>query len=173
VLEIGANIGGVSTLIASMLTNSQNLVSIDPLLTNCNHLVTLGTSLGVPFNVFCGVVKGPVSIQCEGKQVLSGYVECKPCDSPTTVNLTIKELQELYNIEFTAVIIDCEGCYKSIFPQIFELKAIKQIQIEWDGEFMEEDVLKEGFYLAETYYHQYLDKGVRVYKRPLTEYFFA
>ena len=165
VLEIGANVGGVSSLISSILTNSRNLVSVDPLLKNCNHLVTLGTQLGSPFNVFCGVVKGQQPLQCTGLQVLGAYVNCKPCDTPSTVNFTINEIQELYKLEFTAVVIDCEGCYKYIFPQIFELNSIKQIQIEWDGDFLEDDVLKAGFTLEETYYHQFLSKGVRVYKR--------
>ena len=42
VLEIGANIGGVSTLLASMLSDPKRLISVDPHQGNCTFLKNEG-----------------------------------------------------------------------------------------------------------------------------------
>jgi FkbM family methyltransferase len=166
VLEIGANIGGVSTLIASMLNNPKHLVSVDPLQANCKFLTELGSNLQKNFNVFCGVVKGPKEIECFGPNKVGSSVKCVPrSTSGVTENLSLKDIQTKYNIEFTAAVIDCEGCYEHIFPQLLTSTTIKQVQIEWDGKFMEKDLIMAGFTLKANYEHEYLEKGVSVYLR--------
>ena len=165
VLEIGANIGGVSSLLASVLESPRTLVSVDPLAANCQYLTELGKSIEKPFHVFHGVVKGPIGIECLGENKVGAYCKCEPSDSPTTENLTILDIEDRYKLNFTALVIDCEGCYESLMPQILNVSSLKQIQIEWDGTFMEKDILNAGYSLIATYYHQYLKNGVRVYKR--------
>jgi hypothetical protein len=168
VLEIGANIGGVSTLLASILSNSKNLVSVDPHKGNCRFLKKEGKRLDKPFHVFHGVVKGPTLLSCTGSNKVGSYVHCEPCQSnPLTENLSISEIEQRYGLQFTTVVIDCEGCYESLMPQILKHKTIRQIQIEWDGKCIEDDILKAGYKHVDTYTHLYLYKGVRVYKKPL------
>jgi hypothetical protein len=166
VLEIGANIGGVSSLLINILENPSQLVSIEPLAANCEYLQELGRTTNKVFNVFHGVVKGPYLINCSGPNVPGSYVNCSISEEPQTVNLTLTEIQSKYNIIFSAAVIDCEGCYASIMQQILNLESIKQIQIEWDGEFMEKDILNSGFSLIANYTHMFIQRGVSVYKRP-------
>jgi hypothetical protein len=166
VLEIGANVGGVSALLASILESPKNLVSIDPLAANCSHLLELGRSLKKEFNVFHGVVRGPQQIDCRGIDERAGsYCECSPSNSPLTENLTIEDIEKRFNLNFTAAVIDCEGCYEKLMPQILSIRSLSQIQIEWDGKFMEDEILGAGFKLSATYLHKHLKRGVRVYKR--------
>ena len=169
VLEIGANIGGVSTLLASMLSNPNHLVSVDPHQGNCTFLKKEGMRIGKPFNVFHGVVKGPTLLSCTGSTTVGSYVHCEPCINSTNVNetenLSILQLEERYRLQFTAVVIDCEGCYESLMPQILAHHSIRQIQIEWDGTFMEKDIINAGFKHVDTYTHLHLFRGVRVYKK--------
>lgn len=167
VLEIGANVGGVSALLASVLDSPNNLVSIDPLAANCSHLQELGRSMKKTFHVFNGVVRGPKQIDCTGKgdEKAGSYCKCVPSETPITENLTIEDIEKRFMLKFTAVVIDCEGCYEKILPQILSIRSLNQIQIEWDGNFMEHDILVAGFYLSATYMHKHLKKGVRVYKR--------
>lgn len=165
VLEIGANVGGVSSLLASVLDLPTNLVSVDPLAANCHYLAEMGKSIGKSFHVFHGVVRGQTKLNCFGENKVGAYCKCIPSNSPQTENLTIAEIQDRYKLEFTAVVIDCEGCYETLMPQILGLTALKQIQIEWDGKFMEKDILTAGYSLKATYYHPWLKHGVRVYKR--------
>ena len=169
VLEIGANVGGVSLLLASLLSSPLQLVSVDPHRGNCSHLKMLGLSIAKEFHVFHGVIKGPVDIECTGPEVIGSYVKCVP-RSPSsltfkTENLTIADLQTRFGLEFTAVVIDCEGCYETLMPQILSSQKIKQIQIEWDGKFLQDEILSAGFSLRANYVHKFLKRGVSVYKR--------
>lgn len=166
VLEIGANKGGVSSLIASMLETSANLVSVEPILSTCQGLEILGKDLGKPFQVFCGVLRGNSSsyVECSGEK--DSYAKCVASTSSSkTKNLTIDELETRYGIKFDTIVIDCEGCYVSFLQDILDHKSIRQIQIEWDGPFQEKKILDNGFKLTATYNHHILPKGVRVYDR--------
>jgi len=166
VLEIGANIGGVSTLIASILSDSKNLVSVDPHKGNCKFLKREGKRIGKPFNVFYGVVKGPTLLSCTGSNTIGSYVHCEPCQSnPVTENLSISEIEMRYGLQFTVIVIDCEGCYEHLLSQILKHKTIRQIQIEWDGKFMENNIIQSGYKHVDTYTHINLYRGVRVYKK--------
>jgi FkbM family methyltransferase len=166
VLEIGANKGGVSSLIASILNNSLDLVSVEPLQSTCEGLQELGIILGKKFTTFCGVVRGRNSgfVECSGEK--NSYATCVSSTAESkTENLTIDELEKRYAIIFDTVIIDCEGCYESFLDDILNHYSIKQIQIEWDGVFYEEYILKHGFTLTAIYVHSNITKGVRVYDR--------
>jgi hypothetical protein len=167
VLEIGGNIGGVSSLIAIMLKNPRNLVVVDPLKANCHYLSKLGKSLNAEFNVFHGVVIGNEKnkLNCIGPDKVGSYVNCFPSNNPETINYRIKDLEHLFNINFSAIVIDCEGCYTSFFKDILDSSTIKKIFIEWDGAFIEKDILNSGFKHIGQYSHVELDKGVSVYEK--------
>jgi hypothetical protein len=167
VLEIGANKGGVSATIASVLDDSKNLVSVEPIQSTCEGLKDVGLKIGKPFRIFCGVLRGESAeyITCDGEK--NSFATCVTSSKETTetINLTFKEIEELFSIQFDTVVIDCEGCYTHFLQDIVQNENIKQIQIEWDGEFKEEEILKNGFSLLANYYHIDLPKGVRVYER--------
>jgi FkbM family methyltransferase len=166
VLEVGANKGGVSSMIASVLHDPNNLVAVEPIQSTCDGLIDLGNQLGKKFQVFCGVVRGINSNFLECKGNMNSYAVCTAStESSPTENLTIDEIEQRFNILFDTVVIDCEGCYSSFLHDILNKPAIKQIQIEWDGEFLEQTILDSGFTLVATYAHVCLPKGVRVYDR--------
>ena len=166
VLEIGANRGGVSSLIAAILHDSNNLVAVEPIASTCEGLQQLGNSLRTPFRTFAGVVKGAgkPDVDCTGEK--NSYARCVPCECPATENLTIDELEKRFDIEFTALVVDCEGCFTSFLPDALQKRSIVQINIEWDGPFMEKEILDAGFVHVATYQHCGLPNGVRVYNRP-------
>jgi hypothetical protein len=156
VLEIGGNVGGVSSLIHAM---GNDLVVVEPSKYSCAHLRTL-----VP-HVFEGVVRGEGDklLQCETKS-LGEYCVCKESNHPTTKNATIADLEAKFG-KFQSVVIDCEGCYTSLLPDILGSASIKQIQIEWDGPFLEEAILRSGYVLSGAYEHVNVEYGVRVYDK--------
>ena len=170
VLEVGANKGGVSSLIALVLEDPSNLVSVEPIESTCEGLRNLGTQLGKEFRVFCGVVRGNNSkyVQCTGSK--DSYAVCRDStEASLTKNLTLDELEVRFNITFDTVVIDCEGCYVSFLQDILSRNTIKQIQIEWDGKFLEDEILtNSGFSLTARYIHHVLPLGVRVYDRLYT-----
>lgn len=164
VLEIGANMGGVSSLLATVI-DPKNLVSVEPHGANCDHLKQIGAQLGREFHVFRGVVKGPVNLLCTGEKTVGSYCTCVESSDTTTENLTISEIENKFQKKFTAIVIDCEGCYEGIMDQILASETIKQIQIEWDGKFIENRILASGYTLQAVYKHVSIKSGVRVYKR--------
>lgn len=165
VLEIGANIGGVSSLIAAVLNDPNNLIAVEPIESTCEGLCELGKSLNTPFRTFAGVIQGEgkPKLNCTGSK--NSYAHCVESDNPKTENLSIDEIEKKFNITFTTVIIDCEGCYTSFLSDILKKPSITQIQIEWDGPMMESDILLNGFECVAIYQHCCLEHGVRVYNR--------
>ena len=160
VLEIGANQGGVTSVLARVVKDPKQIVSVDPHKGNCAELAKQNV------HVFCGVIEGPSRLECTGPSELGSYVKCEPHENPpTTLNRTVKDLQAHYGLTFTAAVIDCEGCYEAWLPQILDQASIRQVQIEWDGQFLESDLLKAGFFRVQTYVHPSIRNGVRVYKR--------
>ena len=72
----------------------------------------------------------------------------------------------MYNLIFDTLVIDCEGCYESIFKDGIDsgwLNQIRKIIIEWDGEFMEKLLIDNGFKLIDYKEHSSLPNGVKTY----------
>jgi hypothetical protein len=155
VLEIGGNVGGVSSMIHAL---GRDLVVVEPSKFSCNKLRSL-----VP-QVFEGVVRGEGDTLLDCPSEKEGeYCICKESANPGTQNTTIYDLEEKFG-EFESIVIDCEGCYKSFFPDIIS-SGIRHIEIEWDGIFLEDALIRSGFTLSAVYNHPFLEKGVRVYDR--------
>ena len=95
--------------------------------------------------------------------------ECKEAtvnEKSNSLNKTFYEIQEMYGLIFDTLIIDCEGCYENIFIDSVEsgwLNQINKISIEWDGKFMEDFLLNNGFKLIDYKEHSSLQNGVRTY----------
>lgn len=169
VLEIGGNIGGVSAVIATLLENPNNLVVTEPCKSAVEELIKLKTTIGKDFNIFNGVLIGKDQrINCTQPDD-GGYSECKQVSNSealTILNKTFYEIQDMYNLIFDTLVIDCEGCYESIFKDAIDsgwLNQIRKIIIEWDGEFMEKLLIDNGFKLIDYKEHDQIINGVKTY----------
>lgn len=158
VLEIGGNVGGVSSLIHEM---GNDLVVVEPSKYSCDHLRKIVPKAAV----FEGVVRGEgdTLLQCDTEEI-GEYCLCEESSNPTTANTTIDDLEAKYG-KFSSIVIDCEGCYTSFFPDIIGSSSIKQVQIEWDGLFLEEALLRSGYVLSGVFEHVNIENGVRVYDK--------
>lgn len=173
VLEIGGNIGSTSLIIADKLSNSKNLVVIEPSKKATKQLRKNKKQHNHNFNIFEGCLsKIPLYEKKKSFFNLSywtNYLEVTNDSNKGTHTIstaTYKELEELYNLQFNTVVIDCEGCYRQIFNEFPEiLKKVDKILIEWDGVFMEDELLKNGFHKIAHYHHPFLLKGIATYKK--------
>lgn len=167
VLEIGGNMGGVSILLSNILDNPANLVVVEPSKKCYDHLRKI---LPPTCHIFNGVITdGKTKINCTQPQKEGGYCECKPIHKNTPLNIdnkTFPQLEQMFNIKFDTLVIDCEGCYESILNNGIEdgwIRGINKIIIEWDGNFMEDILIDNGFKLKNIIPHKNLQKGVRTY----------
>lgn len=161
VLEFGGNIGGVSSLIATII-NPKNLVVIEPNEQAVKKLKHLNLSI----NIFEGVIyDGKNKINCYPGN--NFYSNCKIDTNITdTVNKTFEELEQIYDLKFNTLVIDCEGCYEYLFKYLVDknlLINIDKIFIEWDGEFLESFLEDNNFVLVDYIPHILLPNGVRTY----------
>ncbi len=171
VLEIGGNIGGVSAVIATILEDPNNLVVVEPSKSAVEQLIKLKTIIKKDFNIMNGVLLSKdKKIHCS-QQDNGGYSECKEVstnENSTILTKTFYEIQDMYHLVFDTLVIDCEGCYKSIFKDSIEsgwLEQIRTIIIEWDGTFMEKLLLHNGFTLVDYKVHSSVRNGVKTYIR--------
>jgi FkbM family methyltransferase len=132
VLELGANVGRNSCVIASLLNNSKNLVAVESCLDTAKLLKENRDENGLKFYIEASAISKVPLIQSEWKTIpsevdLPGY---------TRVNtISFKEVQKKYHIKFDTLVVDCEGALYYILrddPKI--LKSIKLVIIENDFE---------------------------------------
>ena len=151
VLEIGSNIGRNSLIIAYLLVNSSNLVTLECDINSFNKLIFNRNVNNFNFHCENAALSKRKLIQrgCDtfvSDDLLPGY---------NNVNtITFEELKQKYPINFDTLVIDCEGAFYYILldsPEI--LCGIKLIIMENDYHFLEhkeyiDTVLKQnGFYV--------------------------
>ena len=131
VLELGGRTGTVSKAINLILDDKSQHLVVDPssdidIIKNLNKL---SSSLG--FKVFNGAIgKSPVLFDGYSSKTAKNFKKNKLIKIQT---LTIDQILKKYNIPFTAIIADCEGCVSQLiddFPQF--LNQILHINIEYD-----------------------------------------
>ena len=136
VLELGSNIGRNSLIIASILTNSANLVTLemDSIFANkCDENKKLNN---LNFNIINAALSyRPLYYQNKKHGEGGGYcVDMKhTCDYIECPVITIEEIQNRFNLTFDTFVIDCEGGFYHIIkdnPNI--LNGIKLLIIEND-----------------------------------------
>lgn len=130
VLEIGANLGRNSLIIASILHNSNNLVSLETDFNYINGLTENKNANMLNFHIENAALSKRKLIQKGWNTepsdiVLPGY---------TSVNIvSYEELMNKYNIQFDTLILDCEGAFYYILMDMPEiLTCIKLIIMEND-----------------------------------------
>ena len=153
VLELGGSIGRNTCVISTILSDSSNLVTIEP---NINEIKDL--KINRELNNF----KFHIEENVLSKQPLYSlgwytYIDEKP-DSLKVDNITWPQLKKKYNLHFNVLIVDNEGHFVSTlkdYPDI--LNDIRMINIEHDFNSIEDldyfyDVMKRNkFQIVDTY----------------------
>jgi FkbM family methyltransferase len=108
ILEIGGNIGRNSLIIASILKNSANLVTLESDINIANQLRENRDLNNFNFHIECSALSNRKLIQ-------HGW-DTKPSDTLLEgynwVNtITLEQLTSKYNIEFDTLVLDCEGAF--------------------------------------------------------------
>jgi FkbM family methyltransferase len=130
VLELGANIGRNSCVIASILDDSKNLVSLESCKETIFYLTKNRNKNRLHFNIEnAALSKVPLIqngwISIPSTEVLPGYFKVN--------TITFDQLQNKYKMKFDTLVVDCEGALYYILKDAPEiLKDIQLIIIEND-----------------------------------------
>lgn len=118
VLEIGGNVGRNSLLIASILSDSSNLVTLesDP---DISLQLTENRDLNVlSFHIETSALSNRKLIQSGWNTIPSDNL----LDGYKWVNtITLEELKNKYNIQFDTLVLDCEGAFYYILMDMPEI----------------------------------------------------
>ena len=130
VLELGANVGRNSCVIASLLSDSRNLVSVESCPDSARYLQKNRDHNRLKFHIEASAVSKIPLIQrgwftIPGNEVLPGYVKVK--------TITFDQLQRKYKITFDTLVADCEGAlYYILRDDPAVLNNIKLVIVEND-----------------------------------------
>lgn len=136
VLEFGANVGRNSCVIASILSDSKNLVALECCEESAKLLKENRDANNLNFNIEAAAISIVPLLQSEWNTIVSEI------DIPryTRVNIiSFKEVEKKYNIKFDTLVVDCEGALYNVLqnePNL--LKNIKMVIIENDFEFIDQ-----------------------------------
>ena len=130
VLEIGGNIGRNSLIIASILVNDNNLVTLESNIDIAKQLIENRDINNYTFNIENSALSKQKLIQKGWDTLQSNVLE----PGYEWVNIvTFIELETKYNIEFDTLVLDCEGAFYYILHDMPEiLKNINLIIMEND-----------------------------------------
>jgi FkbM family methyltransferase len=118
VLEIGGNIGRNSLIIASILKNSQNLVTLESDINIANQLTENRGLNKLNFHIESSALSKRKLIQQGWDTVPSDTLY----DGYTWVNtISLVELKSKYNIVFDTLVLDCEGAFYYILMDMPEI----------------------------------------------------
>ena len=109
VLELGGNIGRNSLIIASILTDSSKLVTIECNKNIAPQLCVNKNMNGLKFNVECSALSNRKLMQ-KGWGTLP-YEGVLLEDYEMIETITFDELESKYDIKFDTFVIDCEGAF--------------------------------------------------------------
>jgi len=150
VLEIGGNIGRNSLVIASLLDDDKNLVSLESHEIIAQQLTENRDMNNLKFHIENSALSNRKLIQIGWDTKPSDILE----NGYKWVNtITLKQLKEKYNIDFDTLVLDCEGAFYYILMDMPEiLNNIKLIIMENDyrdithKKYIDEVLLKNNFY---------------------------
>jgi len=149
ILEIGGNIGRNSLIIASILNNDKNLVTLESDESISNYLIENKNLNNLNFHVENSALSIKKMIQKGWETIQSDNL----LDGYKWVNtITLETLKNKYNIEFDTLVLDCECAFYYILldmPQI--LNNINLIIMEndyWDlskKHYVDDILIKNSF----------------------------
>jgi FkbM family methyltransferase len=151
VLEIGGNIGRNSLVIASILQDPTNLVTLECDINVAKQLIENRDLNNFNFYVEKSALSNRSLIQKGWETIPSDTL----IDGYTWVDtITFNNLKMKYNIEFDTLVLDCEGAFYYILMDMPEiLNNIKLIIMENDygdiskKEYVDEILIKNNFYI--------------------------
>lgn len=151
VLEIGGNIGRNSLIIASILKNSQNLVTLESDINIANQLTENRHLNNFNFHIESSALSTRKLIQKGWDTIPSDTLQA----GYTWVNtISLVELKRKYNIEFDTLVLDCEGAFYYILMDMPEiLDNVNLIIMEndyWDISkkiYIDQTLREKGFYV--------------------------
>ena len=175
VLELGARYGTVSCVISEILNDPTRHVAVEPDVSVIESLEKNRDANGGKFYIYNGVVsKFGYNINfIDPKMEYAEYgTYTKKTDNPTINNISLKQIQEKYNMTFDYLIADCEGfLYDFIEENEWFLEQINGIIYEQDGipwkemipkyEEIDKILEKYGFKLVHTVPHQTYNNNPR------------
>jgi len=149
VLEIGGNIGRNTLIIASILGNNNNFVTLESDVNIANQLTENRDLNNFNFNIESCALSNRKLIQKDWNTKPSDILE----PDHTWVNtITFTELQKKYNIEFDTLVLDCEGAFYYILMDMPEiLNNLNLIIMEndyWDisqKQYIDKILIKNNF----------------------------
>ena len=160
VLELGGNIGRVSLIIATVLSNDKNLVVIEPTKDIAELNIKNRNINCFNYNVETKIISNkPLYLQKNNIESVANKIINNNIDDNCELieNITFNELEIKYDIIFDTLIIDCEGSfYQILLDEKNILKNINTIIIENDFEKIEEynyiynSFINNGFILIDT-----------------------
>jgi FkbM family methyltransferase len=130
VLELGARYGTVSCIISKKLTNSMNLVVVEPDKTVWDALENNMKKNNCNFNI----VKGVISTKKLTVKDTGYNTKTVSNNSSEIPNFSLEEIETKYNLKFDTLVADCEGCIIDFFnenPKLYN--QLKMIMIEHDN----------------------------------------
>jgi FkbM family methyltransferase len=149
VLEIGGNIGRNSLVIASILTNDNQLVTLESNTSIANQLLENRNLNHFSFHIENSALSNRKLIQKNWETIPSDVLK----EGYNWVNtISFHALQQKYNIEFDTLVLDCEGAFYYILMDMPEiLNNIQLIIMEndyWDishKKYIDETLIKNKF----------------------------
>jgi FkbM family methyltransferase len=157
VLEIGGNIGRNSLIIASILKNSQNLVTLESDINIANQLTENRNLNNLNFHIESSALSNRKLIQKGWDTIPSDTLQA----GYTWVNtISLVELKSKYNIEFDTLVLDCEGAFYYILMDMPEiLDSINLIIMENDYWDISKKIYIDQILKEHNFYVDYAEPG--------------
>lgn len=158
VLELGGNIGRNSVVIAKLLNNSSNLVTLE-----CDSDIASQLTENRDLNnLSFHIENSAISLRklCQRGWDTSPYEGDLPQGSKAVKNITFDELQQKYSITFDTLVADCEGALFYIlqdFPTL--LTNIQTIIMENDYTTMPPKLKVDEIIIANGFKRVYAEAG--------------
>ena len=157
VLEIGGNIGRNSLVIANILKEQNNLVSLESDSEITKQLQENRDINNFTFNIENSALSYKKMIQRGWDTTYSNVL----IDGWKWVNtITLSELRNKYNIDFDTLILDCEGAFYYILQDMPEiLNGINLIIMENDYKDINEKKYIDSILIQNNFYVDYVESG--------------
>ena len=157
VLEIGGNVGRNSLIIASILKNSQNLVTLESDVNIAAQLTENRDINNLHFHIEGSALSKRKLIQLGWDTIPSDTLK----DGYTWVNtISLVELKSKYNIVFDTLVLDCEGAFYYILMDMPEiLEGINLIIMENDYWDISKKIYIDEMLKACHFYVDYAESG--------------
>jgi FkbM family methyltransferase len=167
VLEIGGNIGRNSLIIARLLNNQKNLVTLESNLEIAAQLKENRDANQLQFHIEASALSKRRLIQKGWDTLPSETLQ----EGYSWVNtMSLDEIQTKYNIVFDTLVLDCEGAFYYILTDMPEILAnINLIIMENDYYELEKKQYVDNVLKQNGFYRDYAEGGGW---GPCMEYFF-